>query len=210
MNNKPNTEPRTVHNDSETEPERGELLRLLLLARDGDEDAFAGLVLAYRPMLDAAVTQYRSELLPQDFEELQQEALVAFHRAVGKYDFLYGNVSFGLYAKICVNKAIISALRTIWRSHRRSDFLPLDDDIAPGNPDADDPSAGIIEQENAAELRRIIRENLSEYENTVWWKYYSGMSIAGIAQSVGKTPKSVGNALSRIRRKLRGLLGKHS
>ena len=84
-------------------PEK-ETLRLLLLAKEGDEASFACLAEKFKPLLEAAVAQYRAELLPQDIEELSQEALVAFHSAVKSYDPSYKNVSFGLYAKICVNK----------------------------------------------------------------------------------------------------------
>ena len=76
---------------------------LLLLAKEGDGDAFARLAEEYKPMLDAAVASYKSDLCEQDVEELHQEALLAFHRAVQSYELLYGNVSFGLYAKICVD-----------------------------------------------------------------------------------------------------------
>lgn len=193
-----------------TDPEKDKSLvsashiGLLLLAKEGDEDAFARLAEEYRPMLDAACITYRSELGQQDYEELCQEALLAFHRAVQSYEPLYGNVSFGLYAKICVNKAIISAFRQFKRSANIT-VVPLDE-IDTSEPGADDPANAVIERESAAELRAFIRENLSKYENSVWWMYYSGMSIEEIAGSLHTDKKSVSNALARIKRKLRTLL----
>ena len=183
-----------------------ETLRLVILAKEGDEASFAFLVDKFKPLLDAAVAQYRAELLPQDAEELSQEALVAFHSAVKSYDPSYKNVSFGLYAKICVNKAIISALRAIWR-RSRTDLVPIDDTLdAFGDVGDVDPASELIERENAEELSRRISEHLSEYENRVWWLYFSGLSSAQIARVVGRSPKSVDNALCRIRQKLRALL----
>lgn len=183
-----------------------ETLRLVILAKEGDEASFAFLADKFKPLLDAAVAQYRAELLPQDMEELSQEALVAFHSAVKSYDPSYKNVSFGLYAKICVNKAIISALRAIWR-RSQADLVPLDDTLdAFGDVGDVDPASELIERENAAELSRRISEHLSEYENRVWWLYFSGLSSAQIARVVGRSPKSVGNALCRIKQKLRALL----
>jgi RNA polymerase sporulation-specific sigma factor len=183
-----------------------ETLRLVILAKEGDEASFAFLADKFKPLLDAAVAQYRAELLPQDVEELSQEALVAFHSAVKSYDPSYKNVSFGLYAKICVNKAIISALRAIWR-RSRTDLIPLDgvEDVF-GDAGDIDPASELIERENAEELSRRISEHLSEYENRVWWLYFSGLSSAQIARVVGRSPKSVGNALCRIKQKLRALL----
>ena len=177
---------------------------LLLLAKEGDGDAFARLVEEYKPMLDSAVASYRDGLCDQDIEELHQEALLAFHRAVQSYELLYGNVSFGLYAKICVSKALVSALRQL-KKYAGVVVIPLDE-IEPSELTVSDPASSVIERESAAELRAFIRENLSKYENSVWWMHYSGMSIDEIAESLGSTKKSVSNALARIKRKLRSLL----
>lgn len=177
---------------------------LLLLAKEGDGDAFARLAEEYKPMLDASVAQYRAALSDQDVEDLHQEALLAFHRAVQSYELLYGNVSFGLYAKICVGKAIVSALRQL-KKNAGVVVISLDE-IEPSEFVSGNPVDSVIERENAAELRSFIRENLSKYENSVWWMHYSGMSIDEIAESLGSTKKSVSNALARIKRKLRSLL----
>ncbi len=193
-----------------TDPEKEKSLMsashtgLLLLAKEGDGDAFARLAEEYKPMLDASVAPYRADLPEQDLEDLQQEALLAFHRAVQSYELLYGNVSFGLYAKICVGKAIVSALRQL-KKNAGVVVISLDE-IEPSEFVSGDPADSVIERENAAELRSFIRENLSKYENSVWWMYYSGMSIDEIAESLGSTKKSVSNALARIKRKLRSLL----
>lgn len=178
---------------------------LILLAKEGDEEAFSSLVSEYTPMLDAVISKYRTGLTEQDAEELRQEALVAFHRAIQSYEVLYGNVSFGLYAKICVCKAVISALRHI-KKQAGVQWVSLDEIELSELGTLDDPASAVIERENAAALRRLIRDNLSKYENSVWWMYYSGMSLDDIAESLGTTKKSVGNALSRIRQKLRRLL----
>lgn len=193
-----------------TDPEKDKSLvsashiGLLLLAKEGDGDAFARLAEEYKPMLDAALAPHKAELNDQDYDDLSQEALLAFHRAVQSYEPLYGNVSFGLYAKICVNKAIISAFRQFKKSSNIV-LVPLDE-IEPHELSGDDPAEAVIEQERASELRAFIRENLSKYENSVWWMYYSGMSIDEIAESLNTTKKSVSNAIARIRRKLRALL----
>ena len=193
-----------------TDPEKEKSLTsashtgLLLLAKEGDGDAFARLAEEYKPMLDSSVAPYRTDLSDQDMEDLQQEALLAFHRAVQSYELLYGNVSFGLYAKICVGKAIISALRQL-KKNAGVVVISLED-VEPSEFISNDPADSVIEKEKAAELRSFIRENLSKYENSVWWMYYSGMSIDEIAESLGSTKKSVSNALARIKRKLRSLL----
>ncbi|MBQ2716168.1 MAG: hypothetical protein IJF21_05150, partial [Clostridia bacterium] len=75
-----------------TDPEKEKSLMsashtgLLLLAKEGDGDAFARLAEEYKPMLDSSVAPYRANLSDQDMEDLQQEALLAFHRAVQSYE----------------------------------------------------------------------------------------------------------------------------
>lgn len=179
---------------------------LLLRAREGDSRAFDMLVKQYRPMLGAAAAQYRGEVNDQDFEEIEQEALLAFHRAVMKYDLRIENVSFGLYAKICVNKAIISALRKI--SHRKKHFelLPID---AAKAIDAKGPADILIERENEQRLKDLINAHLSEFESRVWWMYYSGAGADDIAEREGKSKKSIENAISRAKSKLRMLLAEN-
>ena len=193
-----------------TDPEKEKSLMssshtgLLLLAKEGDGDAFARLAEEYKPMLESAVASYKADLCEQDVEELHQEALLAFHRAVQSYELLYGNVSFGLYAKICVGKALVSALRQF---KKNSGVVVISlDEVEPSEFVSGDPADSVIERENAAALRSFIRENLSKYENSVWWMHYSGMSIDEIAESLGSNKKSVSNALARIKRKLRALL----
>ncbi len=180
-----------------------EHLRLLWCAKNGDEKAFSELTEIYAPMLRAAVQQYRGEISEQDIEELQQEALLAFHRAVQKYDPLRGDIKFGLYAKVCVNKAMISALRRITRNRQRIEYIPMDD--APGD-SAPSPADSVIEREDERSLRRLIDSNLSELERKVWWLYYSGAGADEIATATGKTKKSIENAIFRVRKKLRTIL----
>ena len=53
------------------------------------------------------------------------------------------------------------------------------------------------------ELYLRIRAALSTYENQIWWLYHSGRTAKEIAGVLGKSEKSIQNAIYRIRRKLR-------
>lgn len=180
-----------------------EQLQLLWCAKDGDDEAFSKLTETYAPMLRAAVHQYRGEISEQDTEELEQEALLAFHRAVQRYDPLRGEIKFGLYAKVCVNKAMISALRRITRNRQRIEYVPMVDDRGDSAPS---PADSVIEREDERSLRRLIDSNLSNLERRVWWLYYSGAGADEIAQVTGKSKKSIENAIFRVRKKLRTIL----
>jgi DNA-directed RNA polymerase specialized sigma24 family protein len=71
-----------------------------------------------------------------------------------------------------------------------------------------DPLQMIVAKEKTEELVRSIKNNLSDYENRVWWMYVSGMSPSEIAKEIGEVDaKSVSNAVYRIRKKLRNVIG---
>ena len=72
--------------------------------------------------------------------------------------------------------------------------------------DEDNIDAHIIESESVREMWKLINENLSAYENTVWNLHLSGHSSAVIAKELSRDVKSIDNALCRIRAKLRKAL----
>ena len=61
----------------------------------------------------------------------------------------------------------------------------------------------VIAQENAAHLESKIRNQLSKFENQVLDMYLDGDNYLTIADKMGKTPKSIDNALQRIRMKVK-------
>ena len=68
---------------------------------------------------------------------------------------------------------------------------------------AEDPESIIIDRENTLHLQEQIKENLSVLENKVLDCYLEGNDYNSIAQILGKSPKSIDNALRRIRSKIR-------
>ncbi len=68
------------------------------------------------------------------------------------------------------------------------------------------PESIIIDQENAVHMKKNIRQQLSKFENQVLEMYLDGDNYLEIAQQLGKTPKSIDNALQRIRNKVREYL----
>ena len=65
----------------------------------------------------------------------------------------------------------------------------------------------LIDKQHTEDLVRTVRNNLSDYENRVWWMYVSGRSVSEIASDIGNVDaKSVSNAVYRIRKKLRAII----
>ena len=178
---------------------------LVVAVRGGDGGAFERLMEMYEPMIGAALSRYVPE--GADVDDARQEALAGFYRATLTFDVGQPEVAFGLYAKICVTNALISHAREIARRMRGAAHnLEYDDYMRYYSDTHSDPAESIVERESADELVRLIRENLSPYENQVWDMYTSGISGADIAERMSKPIRSIDNALYRIRRKLRVLL----
>ena len=172
--------------------------------RCGDENAFAELMTQYQPLIDSLVFRFGSEEHAEmGFEDLRQEAALAFYHSVQAYDLTQNEVEFGLYAKICISNALVSKLRMKKRYVEES----LDEALRiPSEDRAEDPVTRILEEEREKALYAVIREHLSKFEYRVWRLYMSGRTAREIGKAVGKDEKSIANAIYRIRKKLRTVL----
>ena len=185
--------------------QREALIALLERARGGDQDSFSSLRDMYAPLLESRVIKHTvPDMTVQDLEDMRQEALIVFCNAVYNFRYSEDGVEFGLYAKICIDNALASFIRSYLR-RSRNNAVSIDRVSAPmGAGVSVDPLQALVEKENATELIRSIKNNLSEYENNVWWLYVSGLSVSEIARTLKvDDPKSVSNAIYRIRKKLR-------
>jgi RNA polymerase sporulation-specific sigma factor len=64
------------------------------------------------------------------------------------------------------------------------------------------PEDFLIDREHTAALLSGVRKQLSEFEAKILGYYLDGLSCREIAEYVGRSPKSVDNAVQRIRRKV--------
>ncbi len=180
-----------------------EVRALICAVRNGDQEAFVSLLEQYKPLIDSAVGRFSSDEAFSIYrEDLRQEASVVFYNSILAYDLEQSEVEFGLYAKICINNALLSQLRVLKRrSAEPLDQIPESLLSAVG----DDPTTKLIEQERLGAIYSIIRQNLSDMEYKVWQLYVAGRSAASIAEALKTDVKSVTNAIYRIRKKLRAL-----
>jgi len=193
---------RSMMEDTERKPAQPnpELVGRLIAAKGGDERVLAGLIDEYNPLLLSTVAEFGENLSHEDREELMQEARLGFYSSVRSYDPLFGNVTFGAYAKRCVRNRVITAVTSMQSEPRP---LPLPDEPTGAHAS---PLAEYLALESLEELRRKIRSCLSDFENSVFWQHYNGVPVSVIAERAGKSKKSIENALYRIKRKLRAAL----
>lgn len=180
---------------------------LLAEARNGSEEAAAALLEQYQPMIVSLTGKYTGELPEELRRDLHQEANIAFCHAVERFDPDKG-VGFGQYAKVCVRNRIVGYLRA-WRKEPVAEALPLDDPEKFFPAGDSDPARDLMEQETYLALCGRIRGALSPYENRVWTLFISGLTAREIADRLRENQKSVENAVSRIRKKLRSALLPH-
>lgn len=182
-----------------------ELYKLIDLVIDGDSDAFSRIVEMYTPLLKKILNAYTTEeMSKEDIEDLGQEELIAFYRAIINFDKEQSNVEFGLYAKICVTNSMISLKRAASKKHKES--LVGDEEInSITDPDGEVPKFFEM-RESERELGEQIEKTLSRYENEVWAYYVNGLSSKEISKKLNSSEKSIDNAIFRIRRKLKTLL----
>ena len=184
-----------------------ETLIFIARAKQGDADAFDTLLTQYGPLIEHRLQTARArrpDILPEDEKDLRQEAHLAFYRALLSYNAEQQNVSFGLYAKICIENALISALRKLAPI---ADLLDYETMISLPADREEDPSLRLREQEDYEALSRRIARSLSPFENRIWQRYIAGMTAPDIARLLGKDTRSIHNAIYRIRNKLRNAGG---
>jgi RNA polymerase sporulation-specific sigma factor len=165
---------------------------LLLAVRKDVPEAFTTLTEQYRPLILSMAESFLVSM-PKDslaLEDLVQEATIALYKAACRYDLEQSKVTFGLYAKICIRNHLVSTLRRQIRFAKKTKPKePL-----PGT------EGNAVKWESVAEQLSGL---LTRYEEQVLALRLQNYSYKEIAERLSADPKSVDNALYRIRRKLR-------
>lgn len=140
-------------------------------------------------------------------EEFRQEASIAFYGAVTDYNVDQDGVTFGLYAKICIKNRMISLMRKIkTRKKKESKAKQKEaDKLEALLRGSSDPEKKLIQREKLVALSEAAEGMLSRYEKTVFDYYLQGAAYKDIAEKVGRSEKSVDNAIYRIKVKLKNV-----
>jgi len=168
--------------------------------KNGDDEAFNKLTVLYKPLIENSVHKFSDGNISMA-DDIRQEALLAFYRSVREYDLEQQDISFGLWAKICITNALISGKR-----QKTPNITQDDTEDRESASEKYDPSKIYTDRESTLLLLKLIRSCLSGYELKVFGLYLRGFKAGEIAPMVKRTEKSVCNALTRIKIKLKGLL----
>ena len=140
--------------------------------------------------------------------------MIGLYKAIRDFR-LDKQASFHAFAELCVNRQIITAIKTATRQKH----IPLNSYVSLNKPiydeDSDrtlldvlsgiqvaDPEELIISQEEFVDIEAKVLEILSDLEWKVLMYYLDGKSYQEIAKDLHRHIKSIDNALQRVKRKL--------
>ena len=190
--------------------------RLAILAQQGKNSALDYLLDKYRAFVRRKSLSYY--IIGADRDDIIQEGMIGLFKAVR--DFRPGrNVSFKTFADLCVTRQILTAVKNATRQkHAPLNFYvslntPLSDDgndnstlfDVIGSNKVANPEEIVINKEIADNLGVKMNQVLSNFEFLVLSLYLKGNSYIKIGEAIGKDPKSVDNALQRIKKKIEKL-----
>jgi len=186
------------------------------LARNFDGDALEYLLNKYKNFVRAKARSYF--LIGADREDIVQEGMIGLYKAIR--DFRPSKMaSFRAFAELCITRQIITAIKTATRQKHR----PLNSYVSLNKPAYDEesdrmlidvlssvkvsnPEDIIIGQEDYSTIESKMGKLLSPLEMQVLRKYIEGKSYFEVADELGRSVKSVDNALQRVKNKLEKLI----
>ena len=182
--------------------------QLVEILRQGDQNVMDYLIEKYKTMVrQKARVLY---LAGGDQDDLIQEGMIGLFKAIQDYR-AEKEASFHTFAQLCVERQLYRAIQA---SNRRK-HQPLNGYISMYGEEWEaetksmfqqSPESLFIAQENAQQVESAIRKELSEMENQVLILYLRGNNYLEIAEKLDKTPKTIDNAIQRIRRKVKMVL----
>jgi RNA polymerase sporulation-specific sigma factor len=176
---------------------------LICRLRAGESEIQEYLLEKYKPFVKS-----RSRalfLVGGDREDLIQEGMIGLFKAIRDFDLEKG-VPFAGFAKLCVERQIYTAIESAGRLKNSplNAYISLSEEqdhlMDEGIEDA------VIEKESFQERYRELEKVLSPLEKEVLELFLEGKDYTEIAEVLGKTDKSIDNALQRIKGKIRKIV----
>ena len=177
--------------------------------RQGENDITDYILEKYKPLVRKKTNAMY--LIGGETEDLIQEGMIGLFKAIRDYK-PDKDASFYHFAELCINRQLYSALEASNRKKHQplNSYISLSEQEHPDAVAAEllvdkesGPEQTVIEQEVWEEYKKRLAQNLSRMENQVLQYYLDGNHYIQIAEMMGKSPKSIDNALQRIRQKIR-------
>lgn len=152
-------------------------------------------------------------ILGGDNDDLIQEGMIGLFKAIRDFD-CEQDYSFHAFAEICIARQMYSAMKAAGRQKHAplNTYVSFHTMIGGEEEEGElmdmlksvekTPEELVIGREDLQQMAEIIDKKLSVMEKEVLDLYISGISYKEIAKILGKSEKSIDNALQRMKGKL--------
>ncbi|MDD2431951.1 MAG: RNA polymerase sporulation sigma factor SigH [Firmicutes bacterium] len=188
---------------------------IVVLAQSGESQAEEYLIRKYERMVQLWSKPYFLQGAEDD--DLLQEGRIGLFKAIR--DFNPGSSNFWSFAKLCIVRNIISAIKGTTRQKHipLNSYTSLFKSVFDSEGDRTlvevitddkvvDPEAIIIDREKLKSTKYFISMALSEFEYRVFILYLNGLSYKEMANKLQTHTKSIDNALCRVKSKIQNEL----
>lgn len=190
--------------------------QLAMESQRGNAAATDFLIEKYKGFVKSRARTYF--LIGADREDIIQEGMIGLYKAIRDFSD-EKPASFRAFAELCITRQMITAVKTATRQKH----IPLNSYISLNKPVYDeenertlldtitetrhfDPEEIMITKEHFVLLEEKMSKVLSRLEWNVMSLYLDGQSYVEIARRLGKSEKSIDNALQRVKRKVEKFL----
>lgn len=186
------------------------------LARRGDEGAESFLLNKYKSLVKSRANKLY--IIGGELDDLIQEGMIGLFMAVRSYDESKGT-SFATFARLALERRMYNAIRAqnTKKNMPLNNYVSLDmrenhREVGGDNisllraSENNEPESKLIDRENTDFLMGKLDQELSGYEKEVLKLYMLGKDYKDIGEELDKSPKSIDNALQRIKKKLREIV----
>ena len=188
---------------------------IINLAQNKEDSAMEYLLEKYKPLVRQKTRKLF--LIDGDKDDLIQEGMIGLFKAVRDYQ-AGKDVAFRTFADLCISRQLYSAIKKSNRLKNQplNSYISIYSDefndadelagdrtvISSGSDNIANPEAIVIDRESAVDMQNQMFDKLSKMEREVLKRYLDGMTYQEIAADMEKSPKSIDNALQRIKGKI--------
>ncbi len=172
-----------------------------LIRYDNNNEALNILLSLYKPFIINKIRGFNFS--DCDFEDVYQECVIGLYRII--FDYIPEKSSFRTFASLCINRILISLMRSKYNKGNIPQEAIVDLDESVIDSDYDTPEVILERYDNYEGLVSRMRNQLSSREYKVLMQLAEGLSYLEIAGALSISPKAVDNAIQRIRKKFSNL-----